>query len=469
MKENRRSTEAGWRQARYHFVGVAGTGMSALAQAVLHRGVQVTGSDRYCDRGEELEVVTKLRRCGVRFFPQDGSGVSSATTSVVVSTAIEADNADLAAAKALGIPVVHRAELLARVAAEKTCIAITGTSGKSTVAGMIGWVLEQLGEAPEVVNGAPVLNWVTSVRIGNFRGGAGRFCVVEADESDRSLLQLRPDWAVITNVSKDHFDLDTARGVFDEFRARVRSETIGPVNSEFLRSACFHPETSGAESRFQYKGVTFCVALPGLHNAENGLLAAMLCERLGFSLGETSLALRSFRGIQRRLEFVGVAGGVTVVDDYAHNPAKIRACWSALSEDAPRILAVWRPHGFRPLALMMEELAVVFGEICRPDDRLMILPVYDAGGTADRTVRSEMLVEKLRTRGVIASSVAGYSEALEAVLETARSGDTVVVMGARDPGLPHLARTILKALEARGQTGGGPVRHGHGRGGPGLR
>jgi UDP-N-acetylmuramate--alanine ligase len=177
----------------YHLVGVAGVGMSALAQVLLGQGMRVSGSDRHFDRGEDLEVIAKLRGAGVRFLPQDGRGVTAGTAGVVVSTAIEKGNPDLEAAECRAVPVMHRAEMLARAAAGKRCVAVTGTSGKSTVTGMIGWILDQAGADPVVVNGAPVLNWVTPAAVGNVRLGKSDLWVLEADESDRSLLRYHPD------------------------------------------------------------------------------------------------------------------------------------------------------------------------------------------------------------------------------------------------------------------------------------
>jgi UDP-N-acetylmuramate--alanine ligase len=216
----------------------------------------------------------------------------------------------------------------------------------------------------------------------------------------------------------------------------------------------FNPTLSASGSTFVEKGVTFNVPLPGRHNAENALHAIRLCEKLGFELRKIAGALAAFQGIHRRLEKVGEARGVTVIDDYAHNPAKIQAAWQAVRQGSPqaaapyrkRVLAVWRPHGFKPLAVMMDELVHVISGLCEKDDRFYVLPVYDAGGTADRNIRSEMLVEKLKARNVPAE-MAGDPEALATVLAAAaRSGDAIMTLGARDPGLPALARRILAAL-----------------------
>jgi UDP-N-acetylmuramate--alanine ligase len=433
----------------YHFIGVAGVGMSALAQAVQSQGHLVTGSDRYFDSGREMEVIDKLCGMGIRFVPQDGTGITATTRGVVYSSAIEDDNPDILAAKRLGAPLLHRAAMLARLTRGKRCIAVTGTSGKSTVTGMIGWTMDQLGFDPTVVNGAPVLNWVSAERIGNARLGRSDWWVIEADESDKSLLRFRPDWAVITNASKDHFELDIVERLFHRFSRQVRRGLISTLDSpDLLRDLKIRRTAHG--TRFVYRDVPFDVPLIGDFNAHNAFLAVLLCERLGCDLVAVRKALRSFKGIHRRLETAGAARGITVIDDYAHNPAKIRAAWGAVAPYAKRVLAIWRPHGFGPLRLMMEELAAAFGEVRRPQDRLLVLPVFDAGGTANRSVRSEMLVARLTQSDIGAcEAVSGYDDALRRIRAIARPGDVILSMGARDPGLPELARRIVAAVSRK--------------------
>lgn len=429
-----------------HLVGVAGVGMSALAQAARHFGYDVTGSDRYFDTGQDLEVIDKLRACGIRFVRQDGSGVTAQTAAVVFSTAIEDDNPDFQAARRLGVPTIHRAAMLARLMEGREAVAVTGTCGKSTVTGMIGWILECCGRDPMVVNGAPVLNWTDATTVGNVRPGRGSLFVFEADESDKSLVQFHPDWAVITNVSKDHFDTETALALFARFAAQVRKGVVN-VPAEPALMAGFSPRVSGAGTAFELEGVTVNVPLPGLHNAENAYLAALMCRRLGCSLEGIQKGLGSFLGIHRRLELVGQGGGVTVYDDYAHNPAKIRATWETLAGGSGRVFGVWRPHGYGPLRLMMEELTAMFADCCRKRDCLVLLPVFDAGGTADRSVNSADLAARLVGKGVDCRCAGDYEGVVRLVLGLAGPGDIVVTMGARDPGLPELAKRLARGLK----------------------
>lgn len=448
-------------QGHYHLAGVAGVGMSALAEVLRGLGAEVTGSDRHRDQGRQLDVMDRLAAQGIRFLPQDGSAVRPDTRALVVSTAVEADNPDLAAARRLNVPVRHRSEMLAEAVAGRPLLAVAGTCGKTTVTGMLGWVLECLGADPSVANGGALVDWMSSGRTGSVRLGAGPW-VIEADESDRSFLRYSPDWAIVTNISKDHFELDEAVQLFRDFAARVRCGIVaGAGAADVLQDVvppgrlvrlpeglAARPTAEGVE--FEYEGTVYRLPMVGRHNAENACAVAALCRRLGHPAAAIAGALARFRGVVRRLEHVGTAGGVTVLDDYAHNPEKIRAAWTAAAERAARVLGVWRPHGFGPLKLMMSELTAMFAETLRPQDRLYVLPAYYAGGTAAGSVNADVLVAGIRASGAEARWVENYDRLEAELLAEARAGDLLLVMGARDPELPLAARRLVRGLAARG-------------------
>lgn len=429
-----------------HLVGVAGVGMNALAQALTGGGWRVSGSDRYQDQGQDLEVIRKLKQAGIEFHPQDGRGVQADMDAVVVSTAIEMGNPDIAAARQLGVPVRHRAEMLAELVAGREVIAIAGTSGKTTVTGMVGWLLEQLGADPTVVNGGALVNWADDQRIGNVRIGKSSLCVIEADESDRSLLRFTPERGLITNMSADHFSLVETEELFARFRKQVRRDCIAGWDPGMPWDG-LSPELDKAGVRFKYEDVEFEVPMLGAHNAENAMQAAMLCRRMGFAVGPIRDALSRFQGIQRRLEKIGEAAGVTILDEYAHNPAKITAAWRAVAPHYRRVLGFWRPHGFRPLSLMFDDLVTTFGEIYRPGDHIYLLPVYYAGGTVVKQRDSDELAEQLRLRGIPAVWRPDYGALMSDMLKQAREGDVVLCMGARDPGITRFARDLLARLK----------------------
>ena len=441
-----------------HVAGVAGVGMSALAQALRWTHGRVTGSDRYFDQGLSLPIFDALRAAGVELVKQNGAAVEAGTEAVVYSTAIEEGNPDFIAAKKMGVPLNHRAAVLAELAHGHTVLAVAGTAGKTTTTGMLGWTLEQLGVDPTVVNGGALVDWADARHVGNVRcGGVDSPWVVEVDESDRSLLQFFPEWSVLTNISQDHFTLEEVQALFRTYAGQVRqglvcgegvAAVLGAQNAKTVEVAA-RPERTENGFAVEWRGQKLEVRQPGAHNAWNALMAAELCAQLGHEPKKIADALARFGGIQRRLERVDAGGGVRVVDDYGHNPAKLAAAWAAVSTPRNRVLGAWRPHGFGPLRAMMEPLTDAFASVCRAGDRLWILPVYDAGGTADRSVNSEVLVDRLKAHGVQVEWAGDYGELGTQLVREARSGDTLLVMGARDPRLPQFARELAAATKDR--------------------
>ena len=404
-----------------HLIGIGGVGMSALAQALVSLGRSVSGADRLVgatDRAHWPPSLGRLAAAGVPIFPDDGSGVDASVTRVIVSTAIEADNPGLVKAKALGIPVVHRAAALAEALSPFKLVAVAGTCGKSTVTAMLAHVLTVCGLDPFAVNGAAVVGWNGSVR-----AGQGAFAVAEVDESDRSLTAFRPFAAVITNASADHYSKEEMEAVFDAFVKDVR----GPV-------------IDGRKGRYEADS-----PLPGAHNRQNAGLALAMAVALGADEAAARAALMSFPGVERRMQRVGTCSGAEVYDDYAHNPEKLHAMIATLQEKHERGVAVlWRPHGYGPLRKMMDGLVAMFAETLRPQDRLFLLPVYDAGGTADRSVNSDALAVRVKDSVFVKTP----DEAVRLLKAHAPAFGAIVMAGARDPGLPVMARRL--AEEERG-------------------
>ncbi len=429
-----------------HLVGIGGVGMSALAQAYLDAGWAVSGADRSLrDGGGRTPVLDALAGQGVRLSPDDGSGVTGATGRLVISTAIEDTNPDLAAARARGIPVVHRAAALSELLSGRKLVAVAGTCGKSTVTAMLGHLLAECGFDPLVVNGAQVVGWDGGgSRVGSVRRGGGEWAVAEVDESDKSLTAFRPYAVVVTNASADHYSKEEMDAVFDAF---IR-DVPGPV----------------IDGRVVFKDATELETLsrgcplPGAHNRANALLALRMAAALGAPRDRLADALANFPGVERRLQFVGhhtpgdpvLRDGrkVAVYDDYAHNPEKLRAMLVTLQEAFPQgVAAVWRPHGYAPIRKMLDSLAEMFLATLRPQDVLVLPPVYDAGGTADRTINSDALAARLAGARCTVVLVNDLKEA-EAVLRThAPAVGAIVTAGARDPGLPVLARRLTQHRE----------------------
>ena len=421
-----------------HLVGIGGVGMSALAQAYLDAGCAVSGADRSLRAdGAPSPVLSALARQGVRLFPDDGSGVDADTGRLVISTAIEATNPDLAAAHARGIPVTHRAAALSELLSGRKLVAVAGTCGKSTVTAMLGHLLAECGFDPLVVNGAQVVEWdKDGARVGSVRRGAGEWAVAEVDESDKSLTAFRPYAAIVTNASADHYSKEEMDEVFDAFVRDIPGPLID--GRTILRDV---------DGQAELERIASSCPLPGAHNRANALLALLMAEALGAPRDRLAAALATFPGVERRLQRVGSVscggGQVAVYDDYAHNPEKLRAMLVTLQEAYPRgVAAVWRPHGYAPLRKMLDALAEMFRATLRPQDVLVLPPVYDAGGTADRSVNSDALAALLADAVGTVVLAHDLKEA-ESVLRThAPAVGAIVTAGARDPGLPVLARRL---------------------------
>ena len=382
--------------------------MSALAVTLANLGDEVTG----CDRTLGTKTIRALESLGIVCYPDDGSGIDATVDEVVVSTAIEDDNPSLLAAKEFHLPVVHRAEALARALAGRKLVAVAGTCGKSTVTALLSHILIECGFDPFCVNGAAVTDWRGSVRYGR-----GQYAIAEVDESDKSLTAFHPYAAIVTNSSSDHFSKREMDEVFDNFIAGVKGPVIDGRHTDY------------GEER---------VPMPGLHNRRNAAIAVAMAEALGCDGEDARCALLNFGGIERRLQKYGTK----VYDDYAHNPEKLRSMWQALKEATKGggICAVWRPHGYGPLKKMIGDLAAVFNEVVGEKDKLLLLPVYDAGGTADRTINSGDLLALLN-HGV-GHCVASLDAAYEWIAPRIGNFAAFAVCGARDPGLPVLAEKL---------------------------
>ena len=450
---------------RLHFAGVAGSGMSALAQFVAMKGGHCSGSDRSFDRGQRPEARTQLEALGVVIHPQDGSGLEGDCAALVVSTAVEEEVPDVAAARHLGVPVLHRSELLAHLVARYRTVAVTGTSGKSTTVAMVFEILRGGGLDPSVITGGELVALQREGRWGNAFAGASDLLVVEADESDGSVVRYQPALGVILNLQRDHKEVDAVAEMFRPFRAQVREGLITGEDDnlrEFAEGSTVFGFEAGADIRaenlrleagsstFSVQGVAFRLPVPGRHNVENALAAIASCSALGVPLSAMVAPLAAFQGVARRFQVLGTSGGVTVVDDFGHNPAKvaasIRAAHLRVADTGGRVLAVFQPHGFGPLKFLRTDFVEAFVRELAPSDRLWFLEVFYAGGTATKDISSAEVIVDIAARGVTAEVAPTREWLVERLSAEARAGDIVLVMGARDPSLTDLAKGILEKL-----------------------
>ena len=437
--------------------------MSLLAQVLRHRGKAVRGSDRSFDRGENGWIRRSLRDQGASVYPQDGSGVPGARE-LVVSSAVEPDNPDVMAALSLGLPVRKRADLLADLFNASDGIAVGGTSGKTTVTGMVGHILASADRDPTVINGGIMLNAARPPFLGNAMCGSPNLTVIEADESDGTIALYRPAVAVLTNISLDHKPLAELRSIFLRFSESAgRAVVVNldcPESGELgvPEAVTFSIERSDATfaamgatalpggSAFTIHDVPFRLRVPGRHNVANAAAAVAACAQLGVPVARAAAALAEFRGILRRLQILGSAAGTTVIDDFAHNPDKIRATLATLKESQGRLIAVFQPTGFGPTRFLRDGLIAAFADGLGPDDLLVMPEIYYAGGTAVKDISSSDIVTAVAQRGVPAEFIPRREDIADRLVQVARHGDRIVIMGARDNTLTDFGKRLLDML-----------------------
>jgi UDP-N-acetylmuramate--alanine ligase len=380
-------SDAPWGGRRLHFIGIGGAGMSGLAIVALGLGARVSGSDR-----AESVYIERLREAGIEPSIGHDHGGLADRPEVVVSTAIPEDNPELAAARATGLTVLHRGDLLAEVSRLKRCLAVAGTHGKTTTASMVAHALVACGRRPAYLVGGEVRSTGT-----NASWGQGEWVVVEADESDRSFLKLQPDVAVVTNVELDHHStyrtLPEVEEAFAEF-AGPAPTVIAPAGLELQGApasvtfgigtgtlAARELELLPEGARFSVDGTEVRLGVPGRHNVLDALAALAACREAGLPLEAAAYALETFVGAGRRFEPHGhTASRALVYDDYAHHPTEVRATLEAARTLEPeRLVAVFQPH----LYSRTKHLAREFGRALALADVVVVLDIYPARENAE--------------------------------------------------------------------------------------
>lgn len=451
----------------YHFSGLAGAGMNPLARLMRAWGHEVQGSDRAFDRGQHAALRAGLQGDGIRILPQDGSAVHAGIDRFVYSAAVEQDTPEQRFARAHGLACLARPALLAEVVnGGQPGVAVAGTSGKSTVSGMLAWILRRGGAPATVLGGAALAGEGVN---GCFAAGPrGGVVVAEACESDGSLPGYRPAIGIIHNVTRDHGELDSLRGQFAAFAANCRlllanarcpvaaglasghpsARTYGAVEAATCRLEVCDLAAGSARGLLHLPQgpLELVLSHPGLHNLENAAAAALAAGELGLAPEAIAEALASFPGVARRFEVVGVAeGGIRVVDDYAHNGDKIRAAVTAAQAGCERLLAIFQPHGYGPARFLRPELRELWPTLLRPQDRLCYAGIHFAGGSVVQDLSSQDLCDDLIGR-IVAHHAPDHQAVLAWAVEQAIPGDTILLMGARDPELPRLARALVAML-----------------------
>ena len=435
------SPSGDWAGRRLHFVGLGGAGMSGLAQVAASLGASVTGSDR-----AESPYLARVRAAGVQpVIGHDAGNVPAGDdVELVVSTAIPASNPELVAARERGLREIHRGALLGELSRLRRTIAIAGTHGKTTTASMAAHALLALGWEPSYVIGGELTTTGTNAAL-----GAGDWLVVEADESDRSFLELRTEIALVTNIELDHHttyaslaELEAAfaqflcqglrRVVADTPHAEAFLDRVGIVEAAFYGASEIELHAGG--SRFRWAEQDVALSVPGAHNVANAAAALTACVIAGAKRSELALALADFRGAGRRFERLGTtSAGAVVVDDYAHHPTELAATIAAARTLGPRrVVAAFQPHLYSRTQLLARE----FGAALAAADVACVLDVYPARErSVDFPGVSGLLVAEAAVdagRGRMVAWTPGFDEAERVLRSVLRDGDLCLVLGAGD-------------------------------------
>ena len=434
---------------RVHFIGIGGAGMSAIAKVLIERGVDVSGSDLKRSRAAAV-----LAAMGAAVNVGHDPSLTAGAGVIVVSSAIRESNPELAAARAASIPVLTRGEALAAVLADRRSIVVAGTHGKTTTTSMIVSILLAAGDDPTFLVGGGLNDSGT-----NARSGSSDLAVAESDESDGSFLLLHPAIGVVTNVEEDHVDhwssLEALRGAFDTFLSQVVPQGVAvvPASDDRLIAAAvardrtvitFGPEGAVSAEHIAPAGTRVDFTLrhgertapvqlqvPGEHNVSNALAAAAACLAVGLDLDVIAGGVGRYTGVERRFHVKGEAGGVTVIDDYAHHPTEVRATLAAArSGNWDRVVAVFQPHRYSRTAAF----AADFGGALGGADRVVVTDVYGAGEEPVPGVTGKLIADAVchDYPGRPVAYLPHRDELVSYLAGSLRSGEVILTLGAGD-------------------------------------
>jgi len=448
---------------KIHFIGVAGTGMSAIAQDLSAEGKEITGSDRYFHPDTPNETQEKLVAEGIACFLQDGSGIDVNTQLIVISTAIEDSNVEMKKAALLNIPVIKRAELLSLILKEKKGIAIGGTSGKSTTTAMLFDILDFAGLQPGIISGAGLVRLQEQGKIGNAQLGKGDWLVIEADESDGSIVNYHPEIGVLLNIDKDHKEISELETIFETFKnnskyfiVNASHELTAPFTQQNRQNfsstnakAGYYAtdfQQEGLEIRFKINSIPFTLHAIGKHNMENVLAAVTVACQVGVDLEVCSKAIAHYKGIYRRNQVLGKKNGVWVIDDYAHNPAKVAAAILGVQPLAKKVIAWFQPHGYAPTRFLRNDFVESISLSLRPQDEIWMSEIFYAGGTAVKDISANDLIQDIKALGKQAFFVEDRNQLITALRPHLTEDSVLLLMGARDPSLDIFAKEVWKEI-----------------------
>jgi UDP-N-acetylmuramate--alanine ligase len=445
--------------AKIFFSGIGGSGMSAIACFMADRGNVIVGSDRSFDSNPDNPICRILKEKGITIVPQDGSGIDHSFDFAVFSTAVEDDQPEAKKARKTGIPVKTRPEYLCEIIETYRTIAIGGTSGKSTTAGMLAFLMKRLGMEPNFIGGGRVKQFKREDNPGNSLAGKSDLLIVEACESDGSLVHYHPSFSLIGNLSLDHNTVEKTAEMFEILGRNTKEKVIMNADDRNLSRCNFKKPVRFSidyesvyrataidykpfSTTFSLKDVQFQLSLPGKYNLYNALACIAFLSEKGTKLKAIAEILPDFTGIERRFEVHLNDGKHLVIDDYAHNPHKIASLMDAAKRISKKICYIFQPHGYGPTRLMKEGYIATFIQNIRKGDHLFLLPVYYAGGTSLKDISSEDLSREIASAGKSSLVLQERS----ALFDRLKEWKTYIVFGARDESLSDFARAIADRL-----------------------
>jgi len=446
--------------SKIFFSGIAGSGVSAIACFMACRGHTVVGSDRSFDGKPDHPIGKILKSKGIIIAPQDGSGIDNSLDFAVFSTAVEDNQPEVLKAKGIGVPMKTRPQYLCEIVSDFRTVAVAGTSGKSTTAGMLAFLAERLGLEPNFIGGGRVKQFRRMGDLGNFLVGGSDLLVTEACESDGSIVYYHPRYSIITNLSLDHNAIDDTAEMFSTLSRNTKEIVVINGDDRNLDLCRFDKairfsidETSKYQAKsieyqsfgtsFRLDDVTFGLSLPGKYNLYNALGCIALLWEMGITLKDMAEVLPDFSGIERRFDVCLHNEKHLVIDDYAHNPHKIAALMGTINKIRGGICYIFQPHGYGPTRLMKREYIETFIDNLRKEDHLILLPIYYAGGTSAKNISSEDLYNEIRAAGRSAEVL----HKRQLLFSRLREWDNYVVFGARDESLAEFAREIALRLK----------------------
>lgn len=446
------------------FSGASGNGISPLEQIMVLKGYSVYGTDYSFDIGKDAKRKQALADAGIKIVPQDGSAITDDVEFLCVSAAIKDSNSDVKKAKEKNIPIKFRSDLLKDIFSQYPYgIAVGGTAGKTTTTAMIGYVLQTLNRKPCMINGGALCNFQNQKGIPNYIYNEGDICVIEADESDGSITKYQPFVGIINNISHDHTSMEQLMEYFASFAANSKNIVINldcPNASKITHTSYKTFSTKDPKADFYvsnikatptgveyvFQGKTFHLQMLGAFNVSNALATISACSFLGIDPLICAKTLEGFLGIKTRLEKIGTKNNITIYNDFAHNPSKIRASLEALKSYDGRIIAMYQPHTPFSAINTGSEMAQEIADVLEENDVMILQEIYELTKD-DIDITSDNIVKEIVNNGhKNAFFLPTKADTKNYIINNAKSGDRIVIMGAHDNSLADFCKELLEAI-----------------------